>query len=391
MLLVNILEIVMWTSFLIVFLFYICYFLVLYFFYRRSRYDKKSLGFFYPRVSLIVPVYNEEKTLAKKLQNIEELSYPSDKMEVVFVNGHSTDKTSEVIKNHTRKCSKSVRLIEQDEREGYTRGIIEGILNSRGEIIVATDAAAYHSPDAIKHLVKHFRDHEVGAATGKEIVLNDNRNLGPQLEESYRIFYDFMREAETEMDSTPDSKGEILAVRRNVCNSILAKLELSPNASFDSCVPYQAKLMGYRTVYDPQAKYYEYAPSSFMGRMKQQIRRATVLVGALLLFKGMLLNSKYKKFGLVILPAHFIMQCLLPWIFLLGASCLLILTVIDPMKTILVWIIAMGAVIASRKSRLFLISFIQSQVALVTAIFRLAMRRESLFIESIPSTRGGVQ
>lgn len=389
--LVNVVETVMWASFLIVFLFYICYFLVLYFFYRRSRYNKKSLEFFYPTVSLIVPVYNEKKIIAKKLQNIEELSYPSNKIEVVFVDGHSTDKTSEIIKNRTRECKKFVKLIEQDEREGYTRGVIEGISNSKGEIIVATDAGAYHGRDAIKHLVKHFRNPKVGAVTGKEIVLSDSRKLGPQLEESYRIFYDFMREAETEMDSTPDSKGEILAVRKDICNSILAKLELSPNASFDSCVPYQAKLMGYRTVYDPQAKYYEYAPTSFMDRMKQQIRRATVLVGALLLFKGMLLNRKCDKFGLVILPAHFIMQCLLPSLFLLGTVCLLILTVIDPMKTILVWIIAMGMAIAGRKSRLFLISFIQSQVALAIAIFRLATRRESLFIESIPSTRAHLE
>jgi len=385
--LANVLETVMWASFLIVFLFYICYFFVLYFFYKRSRYNKKLLEFFYPTVSLIVPVYNEEKIIAKKVQNIEELSYPSDKIEVIFVNGNSTDKTSEIIKNHTRKCKKFVKLIEQDQREGYTRGIIEGILNSRGEIIVVTDAAAYHSPDAIKHLVKHFRNPKVGAVTGKEMVLSDDRKLGSRLEECYRFFYDFMREAETEMDSTPDSKGEILAVRRDICNNILAKLELSPNASFDSCVPYQAKLMGYRTVYDPQTKYYEYAPASFMDRMKQQIRRATVLVEALLLFKGMLLNRKYDKFGLVILPAHFVMQCLLPWTFLLGVGCLLILTAIDPMKTILFWIIAVGAVIASRKSRFFLISFIQSQVALVAAIFRLATRRESLFIDSIPSTR----
>lgn len=66
---------------------------------------------------------------------------------------------------------------------------------------------------------------------------------------------------------------------------------------------------------------------------------------------------------------------------------LLILTVMDPMKTSLLWIVAMGAVIASKKSRLFLIFFVQSQVALVTAIFRLAAQMESLFINTIPSTR----
>jgi cellulose synthase/poly-beta-1,6-N-acetylglucosamine synthase-like glycosyltransferase len=364
------------------------YFLVLYFFHYRVRNNKGSLNCFnFPTVSLIVPVYNEEKIIAKKLQNIEELNYPSDKIEVIFVNGHSTDRTSEIIKNQMQKCKKFIKLIEQDKREGYTRGIIEGIANSKGEIIVMTDAAAYHDSDALRHLVKHFENPLVGAVTGKEIVLSDERKLGAELEKSYRFFYDFMREAETALDSTPDSKGEILAVRRDICESLAAKLQLSTNASFDSCVPYQAKIMGYKTVYDPQAKYYEYAPASFRDRMKQQIRRATVLVGALIMFRKMFLKRKYGKFGMIVMPAHFVMLCLLPWVFLLGVCCLFILTPINPIRVIPLWIVAIGIVAVSRKSRVFMLSFIQSQIALVIAIFRLARRAESLLITTIPSTR----
>lgn len=382
---IDIVEILMWASFLIVFLFYACYMILLSYFNKRAGSHAKTLDYVYPTVSIVVPVYNEEKIIAKKIQNIEDLIYPNDKIEVVFVDGHSTDKTLEIIKDQARACRKLVKLIEQDKREGYTRGIIEGISNSRGEIILATDAASYYHQDAIKHLVKHFVDPGIGAVTGKEIVLGDGKELGPQLEKSYRFFYDFMRKAETEMDSTPDSKGEILAVRRDICNSLL--VNLSSNASFDSCVPYQAKLMGYRTIYDEQAKYYEYAPASFTDRMRQQIRRATVLIGAMFLFRGMFLSKKYGKFGLVILPAHFTMCCVMPSIFMFGVVSFAIMTVIDPMKIILLWAIVMVAVIVSRKSRSVLISFIQSQFALVAAIFRLATRRESLFIESIPSTR----
>jgi biofilm PGA synthesis N-glycosyltransferase PgaC len=376
----------MWISFLIVFSFYICYFLLLYSYHRKGKRNKQPLEFIYPTVSLIVPTYNEERIIAKKLQNIEELNYPREKLQVLFVDGHSTDKTLEIISEHA-KAHSNIGLIEQDKREGYTNGVIQGIVNSSGEIVVVTDAAAYYDSNAIGHLVKHFQDCRVGAVTGKEIVLTEDRKLAPELEQLYRGFYDFMREAETQIDSTPDSKGEILAVRRDICRNIITKLKLSQNASFDSCVPFQAKLMGYRTVYEPQAKYKEYAPTSFMDRMKQQIRRATVLIGALFLYKEMLLARKYGKFGLMILPSHFIMQCILPWVFILGSSCLLVLSIILPLKTLLLWIIALGTIVASRKSRQFLISFIQSQVALVSGIFRLATRRKSLFITTIPSTR----
>ena len=145
--------------------------------------------------------------------------------------------------------------------------------------------------------------------------------------------------------------------------------------------------MGYATVYDERATYHEYAPSSFMDRMKHQVRRATYLIRALILYRAMILRRKYDKFGLVILPAHFVMQCLLPSVFLVGLACLLAATMLDPMSTLLLWAMALVALIASEKSRVFLISFVQSQVALVAAILNLATGKQGTFIETIPSTR----
>lgn len=390
MFLIDFFATLMWVSFLTVFFFYTSYLVILYHFNKNSRLNNKTLEYIYPTISLIVPVHNEEKIIAKKIQNIEELTYPRDKIEVTFVDGHSTDRTSEIIMDEAQKSQKSVRLIKQDRREGYTRAIIEGITSSKAEIVVTTDAASYHDPDAMRHLVKHFKDPKIGAVTGKEIVQGHKTELGPQLEKSYRFFYDFMRKAETEMDSTPDSKGEILAVRREICDGLVKTLKLSPNASFDSCVPYQAKLMGYRTIYDENAQYYEYAPASFSDRMTQQARRATVLIGAMLLYRGLFLKKKNGKFGLVIMPVHFIMNCVLPSIFILGLVSFAISTVLNPLGVAVLWIMLVLALVGSGKSRHFIVSFIQSQFALVLALFRLARRRDSLFIESIPSTRAQI-
>lgn len=382
----HVLKIIMWTSFLFILLFYLSYFLVLYHFYKKRENKDETLEFHYPYVSLIVPMYNEEKIVHKKIQNIEELSYPNDKIEVILVDGCSTDQTARIAQCCIEKCSKSMKLVIQSRRGGYNTGISEGILNSKGEIIVATDAGAYHYPDALKHLVKHFRDSKVGAVTGSEVVRSNCKNdSGPKLEAVYRKFYDFMRIAETEMDSTPDSKGEILAIRRGICMRVLAKLKLSPNASFDSCIPYQAKLEGYRTIHEPRARYYEYAPSTFLHRMRQQIRRASVLIGSMLLFKSLFMKKKYNKFGVAIMPAHFIMHLILPWLFLSGSLCLLVLTVTNTISLIL-WVIPFTLFLIP-KSRLFLLSFIQSQIALILAALRVATRRGSLFIETIPSTR----
>lgn len=379
-----------WIAFFLIIIFYSIYFILLFYFNRKAHLKKPKLKFTYPKVSLIVPVYNEEKIVEKKIKNIEELDYPSDELEVIFIDGNSSDKTAEIIEERSKKSDKLIRLIRQDHRDGYTRAVTLGILNSKNEIIVATDGASFHYPDALLHLVKHFVNPNVGAVTGKEVVLSKECGVGPQLEKSYRFFYDFMRIAESEMDSTPDSKGEILAVRKEICTSLLVNLDKSPNASFDSCVPYQARLMGFRTIYDEEAKYYECAPSSFTDRMKQQIRRATLLMGAMFLFKNLIFDRKAGKFGLIILPFHFVMYCLIPSIFVICIISIIFSTFLNLFAVVPLWIIGILLIVASKKSRTFLFSFIQSQFALIIAIFKLAKREESLFIDTIPSTRESV-
>jgi cellulose synthase/poly-beta-1,6-N-acetylglucosamine synthase-like glycosyltransferase len=377
----------MWITFSIVFFFYLTYFLVLLSYNKNSYIEREKDTNFYPSVSMIVPVYNEQTIIAKKMTNIKEMKYPNDKLEVIFVDGNSTDNTKKIIIEKIKDSNKNIKLIEQKKRKGYTQAVIQGILTSKGEIIFATDAASYHYPDTINQLVKHFTDPKIGAVTGKEIVLGQEKKIGPKLEKSYRLFYDFMRKAETKIDSTPDSKGEILAVRKKICINLIDKLELSPNASFDSCVPYQAKMMGLRTVYEDKARYYEYAPSSFLDRMKEKSRRATLLIGALLLFKEMILNRKYGKFGVIVLPVHFIINCILPMIFVVGVFSLVLLSFLNPIASIIPWVLAAGLLIATNNSRSLLISFIQSQIALIMGLFKLIRREKTLFIESIPSTR----
>ena len=101
----------------------------------------------------------------------------------------------------------------------------------------------------------------------------------------------------------------------------------------------------------------------------------------------MLFNKKFGKFGLLILPVHFIMDCILPIIFMVGIVSLVVSTFLNPIGVLLLWIIAAIFTVVSKKTRLVLFAFVQSQFALLIGLFRLARRRESLFIESIPSTR----
>jgi len=109
-------------SFSILLLFYLAYFLVLYYYHQKKKEKVESSSEFHPSVSLIVPVYNEEKIVSKKIQNITELNYPKGKIEAIFVDGCSTDNTADVIEAHSKNNDGFVRLIRERKRGGYNSG-----------------------------------------------------------------------------------------------------------------------------------------------------------------------------------------------------------------------------------------------------------------------------
>lgn len=113
----NIVENLMWITFSIVFFFYLAYFLVLLFYNKNNNIETEKDNNFYPSVSMIIPVYNEQTIIAKKLDNIEEMNYPNDKIDVIFVDGNSTDNTKKIISEKSKDSVKTIKLIEQKKKE----------------------------------------------------------------------------------------------------------------------------------------------------------------------------------------------------------------------------------------------------------------------------------
>lgn len=113
-------------------------------------------------VSIIVPVRNEEKYLANCLQAILEQDYPSDRFEVLVVDGLSIDRTPEVAAQFSARCS-NIRLLKNPQGT-VSAAMNIGIKNARGEVIVRVDGHSYIERDYITQCVLHLR------ATGAQNV-----------------------------------------------------------------------------------------------------------------------------------------------------------------------------------------------------------------------------
>ena len=91
-------------------------------------------------LSVICPIYNEEKYIAKCIESILSQDYPKDDMEVIFVDGMSTDKTREIVAEYSKEYA-FIRLIDNPDRI-VPPAMNIGIRASRGEIIIRLDAHA---------------------------------------------------------------------------------------------------------------------------------------------------------------------------------------------------------------------------------------------------------
>ncbi|MCC6055766.1 MAG: glycosyltransferase [Desulfurococcaceae archaeon] len=223
---------------------------LLYYLYLRSRWlnkpwDIKKDPSYRPRVTIIVPTYNEADLIESKLDNIFEQDYPKDLMSIIVVDSASTDGTLEIVERWRNKHP-DVRLVII--RENFRRGMVHalnyalGFVSSDSEIIIFTDVDSFWDADALKRVVSYFADPSVGAVTASI----KPSEWGQGLESSYRGFYNEVRIAESKIHSTPISNGALIIFRKVLLNRIKGLPTYTGNN--DSTPASLIAFMGYRAI-----------------------------------------------------------------------------------------------------------------------------------------------
>lgn len=129
----------------------------------------------HPKVAIIVPCWNEEKTVHGTIASILALDYPEDRLEVIAVDDGSTDTTWEELQYY--KDNPRVRIF-QKENGGKHTAVNFGIDHTDADIIGGLDADSFVAPDALRRMIAMFQaDPEVMAVTPSLIVHNPQNML----------------------------------------------------------------------------------------------------------------------------------------------------------------------------------------------------------------------
>ena len=127
--------------------------------------------------SVIVPCYNEEKNIGRCLDSIVANDHPKDKLEVMVVDGMSTDNTRDILKRYTDKYG-YIRIIDNYAR--FTAQAFNlGIKNAQGEVIIIMGAHSEYSKDYISKSIYYLNKYNADDVGGiAKIVPRKNTIIG---------------------------------------------------------------------------------------------------------------------------------------------------------------------------------------------------------------------
>ena len=128
------------------------------------------------KFSIIIPAYNEEKTIKKIIDKVKRVPYPG-KVEIIVVNDGSTDKTAQIIKKIP-----GIIFINNQENKGKGFALREGLKRATGNIILIQDADLEYDPRDHLKLISALKKYNVDVVYGSRFLKNH-----PQIR--YPLFY----------------------------------------------------------------------------------------------------------------------------------------------------------------------------------------------------------
>jgi len=246
----------------------------------------------FPRISIVVPAYNEEKNIQKTLKSLQRLDYPKEKLDLIFVDDGSTDNTYEIAKKF-----KGVRVFRK-ENGGKGSAVNFGIKRARGEFVAVLDADSFVSRGSLKKMVGYFEREKVMAVTPALKVYNP-KGFWQRVQYVEYLFSMFFRKIFSFLQGVYVTPGPLSIYRKSFFKKHGYFDE--KNITEDLEIALRIQSNNYEIQNSINASVYTVAPNSFRGLMTQRVRWFTGLVDNLYSYKH-LFGRNYGSLGMFILP-----------------------------------------------------------------------------------------
>lgn len=275
--------------------FAVSYYLLSLLAYRKYEKFRDFLDSELPKVTVIIPAYNEEKTIKRTIESALSLEYPKEKLEIIVVDDGSKDGTYGIAKKFEGKRLK----VFTKKNGGKSTAMNFAIPKAKGEIIVTMDADSYATPSALRKMVNYFTTPNVMCVT-PSMAVNNPKGFWQRLQQAEYLVGIFLRKSFSTMNAIHVTPGAFSSYRKEFFEKY-GGFDAKGHLTEDMEMALRIQANGYSLRCCDDAVIYTNVPDNFKDLLIQRRRWYYGWMHLLLTYRR-LFSKKYGHMGMVVLP-----------------------------------------------------------------------------------------
>lgn len=218
-----------------------------------------------PTVSILISAYNEEAVIERKIQNILEIDYPKDKLEVLIGDDGSADRTAEIV---ARYADQGITLVKAPKNAGKAAMLNRLYGIAKNDILLLCDANTMFFPNVVRKLARAFQDEKIGCACGHLILSDKSGSVLGRGESSYWDLESEIKKFEGILDRLIGGNGALYAIRRH----LYTELPVKKSVMDDFFIATKVLQKGYLCTFVPSAIGTEQTSKDSSGEYRRKVR-----------------------------------------------------------------------------------------------------------------------
>ncbi|EDP71482.1 chitin synthase [Flavobacteriales bacterium ALC-1] len=233
-----------------------------------------------PTCTVIVPAYNEGKQVFDTLMSLANSNYPKHKLQIISIDDGSKDDTWSWMLDAKTKLGNRLEMFQQPKNKGKRHALYRGFNVGTGDIYITVDSDSIVTENTLRNLVSPFiKDKNCGAVAGNIRVLNNKKEILPKmLDVSFVLSFEFVRSAESNLNSVLCTPGALAAYRSEAVHKCLPQwinqtfMGQPSDIGEDRAMTNMILKQGKHVLFQKNAIAYTNVPEQYLGLYKMFIR-----------------------------------------------------------------------------------------------------------------------
>ncbi|MCF7843743.1 glycosyltransferase family 2 protein [Candidatus Gracilibacteria bacterium] len=256
----------------------------------------------YPTVTVAVPCWNEEKTLAATLDSLLSLNYPKEKLYIIVVDDGSRDGTFQIAQEYEKNNPQQIKALTKSNGGKHT-AVNLALAQSKADLFGCLDADSFVSPDSLKIIVSYFNKNNKVMAVTPCMHIRNPKSLIQRMQAIEYLMGIFLRKAFGQLDAIQVTPGPFSIFRKSVFETIGNYRKAHNTEDYEITLRMHKHHLKIANAH--KALVYTIGPATVKGYFFQRLRWVRGFLENSLDYKEIFFKKEYGNFGMFTLPVAF--------------------------------------------------------------------------------------